>query len=138
MKSATFCTNRLPACNADCAKPVAHSPTAVSRFDNAPPIRSGSCWNHSMTDWNAVGSVCVKKFAMFWPRPVTKSTAFCHAEERNDVNAAHALRPVSVLVQNQTRPATSAAIAVTNSMIGFAFMAAFNSHWAAVAAFRPR
>ena len=75
---------------------------------------------------------------MFWPRLVTASTVFCHAEETNDVNAAHALRPVSVCVKNQTSAATSADIAVTTSMIGFAFIAAFNSHCFAAATVSAR
>ena len=63
-----------------------------------------------------------------------KSVMFCHVACKKPVKSAHNCRPVSVCVQNQTIPATSAAIATTSIMIGFALMAAFSSHWAAVAA----
>ena len=88
-----------------------------------------------MTDWIAFGIVCVKKLAMFWPRLVTNETTDCHAEERNEVNEAHALRPVSVCVKNQTSAATSAPIAVTTRTIGFAFIAALRTHCPAAAIF---
>ena len=51
------------------------------------------------------------------------------------VIAAHARFPVSVCVKNQTSPATRAAIAVTTSMIGFAFMTTLKAACAAFAAF---
>ena len=88
-----------------------------------------------MTDWIAFGIVCVKKLAMFWPRLVTNETTDCHADERNEVNEAHALRPVSVCVKNQTSAATSAPIAVTTRTIGFAFIAALRTHCPAAAIF---
>ena len=77
----------------------------------------------------------MKKFAMFWPRLVTASTVFCHAEETNDVNAAHALRPVSVWVKNQTSAATMAATRPIIHTMGppVAAMTALNAPCTAVA-----
>ena len=51
------------------------------------------------------------------------SQAIC----RYSVNAAQILRPSSVLVKNNTRPATTAAIAATINPIGLAISAAFQS-----------
>ena len=88
-----------------------------------------------MTDWIAFGIVCVKKLAMFWPRLVTNETTDCHADERNEVNEAHALRPTSVCVQNQTSAATKAATPTTIAPMGFAAMTALNAPCTAVAIF---
>ena len=134
MKFTRLETNCWPACNADWAKPAAHSPIDVIRFDSAVPLRSGSCWNHWTALWIAFGMVCVKKDAMFWPRPVTNDTADCHAEARNDVNADHAWRPVSVWVKNQTSAATTAATSVMMTPMGFAARTALKALATAVPA----
>ena len=62
------------------------------------------------------------------------SQIFCHASPSHDVNAAHALRPTSVWVKNQTSAATTAAMAVIIAPMGLAAMIALNAPCTAVAA----
>ena len=51
------------------------------------------------------------------------------------VNFSHSSRPVSVCVKKYVSPATSAAIAITASMIGFAAITRLNAAWTPAAIF---
>ena len=62
---------------------------------------------------------------------------FSHDSPRNAVNLAQIFRPVSVLVKNQTRPATTATIAATIAPIGFAIIALPKSLKPVAASCRP-
>ena len=57
----------------------------------------------------------------------------CHAFVSHPTKLCHNCCPVCVCMKNQTSPATSAAIAVTSSMIGFAFITALKMSCAAAA-----
>ena len=63
------------------------------------------------------------------------STSAVHVSESHEVNAAHALRPTSVWVKNQTSAATTAATATTIAPMGLAAMTALNAPCTAVAIF---
>ena len=61
------------------------------------------------------------------------STSAAHVSDSHEVNAAHALRPTSVWVKNQTSAATTAAMATAIAPMGFAAMTALNAPCTAVA-----
>ena len=61
------------------------------------------------------------------------STSAAHVSDSHEVNAAHALRPTSVWVKNQTSAATTAAMATAIAPMGFAAMTALNEPCTAVA-----
>ena len=82
----------------------------------------------------ADGSVEVKNVTMVWPIEVTLPTVACQADARNDVNEAHHWRPILVCVKNHVSAATTAPMATTHMLIGFASKAALNANCTAVAA----
>ena len=61
------------------------------------------------------------------------ATIVFHVSVSHEVNAAHALRPTSVWVKNQTSAATTAAMATAIAPMGFAAMTALNAPCTAVA-----
>ena len=71
------------------------------------------------------------------PSPFHRSCAVAtivfHVSVSHEVNAAHALRPTSVWVKNQTSVATTAAMATAIAPMGFAAMTALNAPCTAVA-----
>ena len=62
------------------------------------------------------------------------STSAAHVSDSHEVNAAHALRPTSVWVKNQTSAATTVAKIVTQKPAGFALRTALKARWMAVPA----
>ena len=116
------------------------APALYNRLPTLPialVIRPGNPLNQSTTAFHLSVANCAadwKKPPILpgnaWKNPTMPSTH----EPRNAVNRLHNWRPVSVCVKNQTSAATSAPIAVTTIMIGFAFMATFKAHCAISAA----